>query len=107
MDASYAKLVIVALVVAAVIGVEPVASVCGVSNAKLMACKPAVTAGKKTVPKPSQRCCSALSGLDFACVCRLKASQVELAQLGVDRTAQYLAMKLPAKCNLNKPVPCA
>ncbi|GFY89673.1 hypothetical protein Acr_06g0016130 [Actinidia rufa] len=75
MDASYAKLVIVALVVAAVVGAEPVAAVCGMSNGKLMACKPAVTtAGNKPVPRPSQPCCSAVSGLDFACICRLKAS---------------------------------
>ncbi|KAF8388512.1 hypothetical protein HHK36_027186 [Tetracentron sinense] len=100
----FRKLAIVALVVALVIGNEVMVSnsqtVCNITVAGLMACKPAVSP-PNPVP-PTAVCCSALSKADLHCLCSYKKSNV-LPSLGIDPN---LAMQLPAKCNLPKPNNC-
>ncbi|CAA2964894.1 Hypothetical predicted protein [Olea europaea subsp. europaea] len=75
-------------------------TICNISGAGLMACKPAAT--PPTPPPPSSACCSALSHADLRCLCSYKNSKL-LPSLGVDPN---LAMQLPAKCKLPHPAKC-
>ncbi|XP_022853203.1 putative lipid-transfer protein DIR1 [Olea europaea var. sylvestris] len=75
-------------------------TICNMSGAGLMACKPAAT--PPTPPPPSSACCSALSHADLRCLCSYKNSKL-LPSLGVDPN---LAMQLPAKCKLPHPAKC-
>ncbi|KAM7486392.1 hypothetical protein LguiA_002401 [Lonicera macranthoides] len=75
-------------------------SICNMTEAGLMACRPSVT--PPNPPKPTPECCSALSHADLACLCRYKNSTI-LPSFGVD---PKLAIKLPLKCKLPHPAPC-
>ncbi|KAI4334797.1 hypothetical protein L6164_013506 [Bauhinia variegata] len=75
-------------------------TICNVSVAGLMACKPAVTPPKPAAP--SGNCCSALSHADLRCLCSYKNSKL-LPSLGIDPN---LAMQLPGKCHLPHPANC-
>ncbi|TKY50536.1 putative lipid-transfer protein DIR1 [Spatholobus suberectus] len=75
-------------------------TICNVSVAGLMACRPAVSPPNPT--PPSQDCCNVLSHADLRCLCSYKNSTL-LPSLGIDPN---LAMQLPAKCNVPHPPHC-
>ncbi|KAI4344987.1 hypothetical protein L6164_012157 [Bauhinia variegata] len=75
-------------------------TLCNVSLAGIMACKPAVTAPNPG--PPSGDCCSALSHADMRCLCSYRNSKL-LPSLGIDPN---LAMQLPGKCHLPHPANC-
>ncbi|KFK31324.1 hypothetical protein AALP_AA6G097600 [Arabis alpina] len=86
---------------AIVVGRSVVAiELCGMSEAELNECKPAVN--KESPTTPSQLCCNALEHADFNCLCGYKTSPW-LGSFGIDPT---LAVGLPTKCGLPNPPTC-
>ncbi|XP_057771083.1 putative lipid-transfer protein DIR1 [Salvia miltiorrhiza] len=100
MESSYKKVAIVSVVMLVILGVAEAQTVCNMTVAGLMACKPSATAPHP--PPPSAACCSALSGADMKCLCSYKNSKV-LPSLGID---PGLAMQLPQKCQIPHPPKC-
>ncbi|CAK9155761.1 unnamed protein product [Ilex paraguariensis] len=75
-------------------------TICNMSGADLMACKPSVTPPNPTPPSP--QCCSGLSRADLRCLCSYKNSKL-LRSLKIDPN---LALQLPDKCKLPHPAQC-
>ncbi|THU50534.1 hypothetical protein C4D60_Mb06t21240 [Musa balbisiana] len=76
------------------------AGVCNVSPRGLSACRSAVS---KWFPDktPSPECCAAVAAADFGCFCSyLKSPLLWLLWVSSDRVKQ-----LPAKCNVDRPLP--
>ncbi|XP_028798486.1 putative lipid-transfer protein DIR1 [Neltuma alba] len=98
------KLVVVGLVLALAIimGSDPImvsgddGVLCGVSAQGLMDCRPSVSGDEPQVP-PTSDCCSALSGADLKCLCRLKNQRTLLRFYNIDPKQ---AMALPALCKI-------
>ncbi|KAI3420708.1 uncharacterized protein J3R85_012505 [Psidium guajava] len=75
-------------------------TICNMTYADVMACKPAAT--PPNPPPPTSVCCAGLSHADLKCFCKYKNSTI-LPSIGVD---PKLAMELPSKCNLPHPPTC-
>ncbi|GAB4853929.1 hypothetical protein Ancab_018138 [Ancistrocladus abbreviatus] len=100
----YAKFVVVALLLAIVIGdatrVAKGMTICGVNRDELYTCLPAAAAGNPAPPSPA--CCKATARANLQCLCSYRNSDIVLA-LGINLNE---AMKVPAKCNVNPTFRC-
>ncbi|XP_054787988.1 putative lipid-transfer protein DIR1 [Prosopis cineraria] len=100
------KLVVVGVFLAmAIVGSETLVAsgegvLCGMSTQGLMDCRPSVSGQQPQVP-PTSDCCSALSGADLKCLCRLKNSKTLLTFYNIDPKQ---ATALPAQCKVVDPV---
>ncbi|GAB4837936.1 hypothetical protein Ancab_027464 [Ancistrocladus abbreviatus] len=98
------KLMLLALLLAAVIGEVPMMargqSICGLTKRDLDACMPAVRMANPL--PPSSDCCKVVAGADLQCLCSYRKSTI-LPALGINPTE---AIKLPAKCNINPTFRC-
>lgn len=95
-------MIVMMVVMAAILVERSVVAIdlCGLTEAELNECKPAVIKGSTTTP--SQLCCNALQHADFNCLCGYKTSPW-LASFGIDPA---LAVGLPTKCGLANPPTC-
>ncbi|XP_030460793.1 putative lipid-transfer protein DIR1 [Syzygium oleosum] len=75
-------------------------TICNMTYAQLMSCKPAAT--PPNPPPPTSACCAGLSHADLKCFCQYKNSSI-LPSIGVDAK---LAMALPSKCKIPNAPKC-
>ncbi|KAA0048163.1 hypothetical protein IC582_001129 [Cucumis melo] len=75
---------------------------CEIDTTDLEVCRPAVTPPDhgKTLPLPTDACCSVVRRADLKCLCSLKYA---LPSFGIN-TANALA--LPSKCGVSPPPEC-
>lgn len=95
-----AILVMMIVVVAMFVDRSVAIDLCGMSEAELNECRPAVS--KENPTSPSEICCNALQHADFSCLCGYKNSPW-LGSFGVD---PKLASGLPKECGLANAPTC-